>query len=188
MAADQPTEGLRVRRCCDPTCNTLFNICASCDRGQRYCSNDCRKRMRQQKMRASGLPIPGLCGRQAKSLPASTVLSATAMSASRDASGSCFDHDPGSDSTNQPFPVLRLRSRESLDQPIRRASAPSTSTVGEAFKFLRFQMIANTHCGGSRSFVLSTTNTRSKSTPQAYCSSAPTAEARASPSTCAHLN
>jgi Ca2+-transporting ATPase len=31
-AADQPIEGLRVRRCLDPTCNTLFNICASCDR------------------------------------------------------------------------------------------------------------------------------------------------------------
>ena len=54
MAADQPTEGLRVRRCFDSTCNTLFTICASCDRGQRYCSDGCRKRMRQQQMRASG--------------------------------------------------------------------------------------------------------------------------------------
>jgi hypothetical protein len=54
MAADRPTEGLRVRRCFDPTCNTLFTICASCDRGQRYCSDGCRKRMRQQQMRASG--------------------------------------------------------------------------------------------------------------------------------------
>ena len=54
MAADQPTEGLRVRRCFDPTCNTLFTICASCDRGQRYCSDGCRKRMRQRQMRESG--------------------------------------------------------------------------------------------------------------------------------------
>ena len=54
MAADRPIEGLRVRRCVDPTCNTLFNICASCDRGQRYCSDGCRKRMRQQQIRASG--------------------------------------------------------------------------------------------------------------------------------------
>ena len=54
MPTDQPTEGLRVRRCFDPTCNTLFTICASCDRGQRYCSDVCRKRMRQQQMRASG--------------------------------------------------------------------------------------------------------------------------------------
>jgi hypothetical protein len=53
MAANRPTEGLRVRRCFDPTCNTLFTICASCDRGQRYCSDGCRKRMRQQQMRAS---------------------------------------------------------------------------------------------------------------------------------------
>jgi len=54
MAADNPAEGLRVRRCFDPTCNTLFTICASCDRGQPYCSDGCRKRVRQQQMRASG--------------------------------------------------------------------------------------------------------------------------------------
>jgi hypothetical protein len=71
------------------------------------------------------------------------------MSASsRDASGSCFDHNPASDSTNQPLPVPRLGSRESLDQPVRRASAPqtvlaSTFPVGGASKFLSFQMIAN---------------------------------------------
>ncbi len=53
-AADRPTEGLRVRRCLDPTCNTLFNICSGCDRGQRYCSDDCRKRVRQQQLRAAG--------------------------------------------------------------------------------------------------------------------------------------
>ena len=53
VTADQPNEGLRVRRCLDPTCNALFTICASCDRGQRYCSGGCRKRMRQQQMRAS---------------------------------------------------------------------------------------------------------------------------------------
>ena len=54
MTADRPTEGLRVRRCFDPTCNTLFTICVSCDRGQRYCSEGCRKRVRQEQLRASG--------------------------------------------------------------------------------------------------------------------------------------
>jgi integrase len=54
MTADRSTEGLRVRRCFDPTCNALFTICASCDRGQRYCSAGCRKRVRQQQLRASG--------------------------------------------------------------------------------------------------------------------------------------
>jgi hypothetical protein len=34
MTADRPIGGLRVRRCVDPTCNRLFTICASCDRGQ----------------------------------------------------------------------------------------------------------------------------------------------------------
>lgn len=54
ITADRPIEGLRQRRCCDPACNTLFTICASCDRGQRYCSDGCRKRTRQQQLRASG--------------------------------------------------------------------------------------------------------------------------------------
>ena len=54
MTADRPIEGLRVRRCVDPTCNTLFTICANCDRGQRYCSDGCRRRMRQGQLRASG--------------------------------------------------------------------------------------------------------------------------------------
>jgi hypothetical protein len=54
ITSDRPIEGLRQRRCCDPACNTLFTICASCDRGQRYCSDGCRKRTRQQQLRASG--------------------------------------------------------------------------------------------------------------------------------------
>jgi hypothetical protein len=60
MASDRPTEGFRVRRCFDPTRNALFTICASCDRGQRYCSYGCRQRMRQQQMRALGRPQPQL--------------------------------------------------------------------------------------------------------------------------------
>jgi hypothetical protein len=45
--------------------------------------------------------------------------------------------------------MLRLRSRKSLDQPIRRASAPQAFLpeavpAGQASKFLRFSMIANT--------------------------------------------
>ena len=54
MKTDRGAEGLRVRRCFDPTCNTLFTVCRSCDRGQRYCSEACRKRMRQQQLRAAG--------------------------------------------------------------------------------------------------------------------------------------
>jgi hypothetical protein len=54
LTADRPIEGLRQRRCCDPACNTVFTICASCDQGQRYCSEGCRKRTRQQQLRASG--------------------------------------------------------------------------------------------------------------------------------------
>jgi hypothetical protein len=35
-------DGLRLRRCCDPSCNAVFAICRSCDHGQRYCSADLR--------------------------------------------------------------------------------------------------------------------------------------------------
>jgi len=36
-----------------PICNTLFTICARCDRGQRYCSEACRTRMRGLHQRAA---------------------------------------------------------------------------------------------------------------------------------------
>lgn len=47
-------EGLRIRRCGDPTCGTMFTICANCDRGQRYCGAACRARMRRQQVLAAG--------------------------------------------------------------------------------------------------------------------------------------
>ena len=59
MTADRSIEGLRLRRCFDPTCNTVFTICASCDRGQRYCSDNCRKRMRRQQLLAAGRRYQG---------------------------------------------------------------------------------------------------------------------------------
>jgi hypothetical protein len=54
ITADQPIEGLRPRRCCDPNCNAMFAVCPSCDRGQRYCSDACRKRMRQRQLAEAG--------------------------------------------------------------------------------------------------------------------------------------
>jgi hypothetical protein len=47
-------EGLRVRRCADPTCSAMFTICANCDRGQRYSGDACRARMRRQQVLAAG--------------------------------------------------------------------------------------------------------------------------------------
>ena len=47
-------EGLRVRHCCEQTCRTVFSICASCDRGQRYCRPACRSMSRQRQVRAAG--------------------------------------------------------------------------------------------------------------------------------------
>ena len=48
------TRGMRLRRCCDIQCTELFTICISCDRGQRYCSDVCRKRSRNLQLRAAG--------------------------------------------------------------------------------------------------------------------------------------
>jgi len=42
---------LRVRRC--RTCSTIFYVCSSCDRGQRYCRQECRDYARKQQLRAA---------------------------------------------------------------------------------------------------------------------------------------
>ena len=47
-------DALRLRTCCEPSCNAVFAICRSCDHGQRYCSAACRKRRRRQQTRAAG--------------------------------------------------------------------------------------------------------------------------------------
>ena len=52
--AHEHIEGLRLRRCCEPNCNAMFAVCASCDRGQRYCSEACRSRQRRNQVRAAG--------------------------------------------------------------------------------------------------------------------------------------
>jgi hypothetical protein len=49
-----PIDGLRPRRCLNPDCNAVFALCRSCDRGQRYCSDPCRKRMRRRQVLAAG--------------------------------------------------------------------------------------------------------------------------------------
>ena len=61
ITGDASSEGLRLRRCCDPTCNTLFAICTRCDRGQRYCSQPCRARMPQLQQRAAGRRYQASC-------------------------------------------------------------------------------------------------------------------------------
>ena len=66
--ASPSSAGLRLRRCCDPRCGALFTICPSCDRGQRYCSDECRKRTRRDQVAAAGRRYQmGPEGRQAHS-------------------------------------------------------------------------------------------------------------------------
>ena len=47
-------EGLRPRQCAEPGCGAMFAVCASCDRGQRYCSEQCRERQRRRQVHAAG--------------------------------------------------------------------------------------------------------------------------------------
>lgn len=44
---------LRRRFCCDRECGREFYICRSCDRGQRYCSEECQQRSRREQRRSA---------------------------------------------------------------------------------------------------------------------------------------
>ena len=44
---------LRLRHCSNPGCQALFPVCTCCDRGQRYCSQECREQVRVCQRRAA---------------------------------------------------------------------------------------------------------------------------------------
>ena len=44
---------LRQRFCRNPDCRSMFWICRCCDRGQRYCSTECRAEARHRQHRAA---------------------------------------------------------------------------------------------------------------------------------------
>jgi hypothetical protein len=46
---------LRQRFCGWRECGTIFWICRSCDRGQRYCSDHCRQKARREQLRSANL-------------------------------------------------------------------------------------------------------------------------------------
>ena len=50
MATESP---LRPRLCRGPGCSGMFFVCSRCDRGQRYCSRECRTAARRQQQRAA---------------------------------------------------------------------------------------------------------------------------------------
>ncbi len=49
----RPSFVLRMRTCRWSACSALFWICRSCDRGQGYCSEDCRSAQRRRQRRAA---------------------------------------------------------------------------------------------------------------------------------------
>jgi hypothetical protein len=57
--AVHPEVVLRQRVCRSQRCQTVFWICTHCDRGQRYCSADCRPEARRQQRRDAN---PGISG------------------------------------------------------------------------------------------------------------------------------
>ena len=46
-------DSLRMRPCRGPGCGATFFVCIRCDRGQRYCSDACRKAARRRQSRAA---------------------------------------------------------------------------------------------------------------------------------------
>jgi len=52
MASDSQSP-FRWRFCFDRDCGGLFFICSHCDRGQRYCSEKCRKASRRRQVRSA---------------------------------------------------------------------------------------------------------------------------------------
>jgi hypothetical protein len=53
MMSAAPEPVFRQRFCQAPDCRVLFFICSHCDRGQRYCSSECRERSRLEQQRAA---------------------------------------------------------------------------------------------------------------------------------------
>jgi hypothetical protein len=53
MSAAAPHTVFRQRFCKAADCRALFCICSNCDRGQLYCSNECRHRSRLEQLRAA---------------------------------------------------------------------------------------------------------------------------------------
>ena len=54
--AERPTTAastLRLRTCRALGCRVMFFVCVRCDRGQRYCCDDCRKAARRRQTRAA---------------------------------------------------------------------------------------------------------------------------------------
>jgi hypothetical protein len=126
-----------------PSCSAMFALCASCDRGQRYCSELWRSRRRGSQVRAAGKRYQASeAGKHALSTTAS--LPRGSQHSARDASSYGNDHRADYFRTALVGSVRHLRVVEPLDEPLLPArTAQAAATVGAMFKFQRFPMIAN---------------------------------------------
>ncbi len=113
-----PIDGLRPRRCLNPDCNAMFALCRSCDRGQRYCSDPCRKRMLRRQLLAAGHRYQASEAGKEAHRHRQSHLSATEIPGGCDASGSGFDHHLATDSLGVLDSMRHLRASQPLDEPV----------------------------------------------------------------------
>ena len=113
-----PIDGLRPRRCLNPDCSAMFALCRSCDRGQRYCSDPCRKRMLRRQLLAAGHRYQASEAGKEAHRHRQSHLSATEIPGGCDASGSGFDHHLATDSLGVLDSMRHLRASQPLDEPV----------------------------------------------------------------------
>ena len=136
------TAVLRLRICGHAACRAVFTICVSCDRGQRYCSPECRSesrcRQRHDANRRYQQSEPGgechcrcqKCYRErALRTPVKIMVRWRSLRRHLPRGADCL-------------PVHDLRSTQPLDRSI--SGHPSAIPVGTPFKKPRFSTIANT--------------------------------------------
>jgi len=133
---------LRQRLCGNPECRALFNLCVTCDRGQRYCSPACRSLVRrQQRQKANRRYQQGASGKEAHRRCQQRYRGGPSKAAVTD-QGTQTITSPPSTPPKGSLPMCRLRSPKFLVRPLPDHSP--AIPAGAASKKLRFLMIANT--------------------------------------------
>ena len=95
----------------------MFAVCASCDRGQRYCSELCRSRRRRNQVRAAGSVTRQARWKRARIAEGSGPIASVAESVG-DASSYSADHGAADSRGALTCSVRHLRAFEPLDEPL----------------------------------------------------------------------
>ena len=114
-------------------CGVMFYICHSCYRGQVYCGERCRRRMRRQQVRRRQPETPGQPGRKARSPGPATGLPEKAPSPARD--GSYF----------RPSPPIR-QYQKTMDQTAKKAALLGGISASAENEAVSSRHPARLHC------------------------------------------